>query len=176
MEERFLKIKTELLKFTKIEVDKFLQENINKTFYAFAYDCNAEYAEINLCFNTEEDFEKTLNNYQKGEFGKNYQSEEEIYDLKYNTGDWDYQCFSTTYLFSDDELEDILDSFPEDDYLSWHGFTENLLNLFCEVLVDFSKTEIFSKIPKTNDFKFLCLDHDEDIKNAEERLIRIKNR
>ncbi|WP_270994282.1 DUF4303 domain-containing protein [Listeria seeligeri] len=37
-------------------VEKFLRENPDLTFYAFAFDCNVEDAEINLCLNTEEAF------------------------------------------------------------------------------------------------------------------------
>ncbi|WP_205334634.1 hypothetical protein [Flavobacterium fluviale] len=45
-------IKQQLIDFTIIGVQEFLSQNPNLEFYAFAYDCNAEYAEINLCFNT----------------------------------------------------------------------------------------------------------------------------
>ncbi|MBF2631754.1 DUF4303 domain-containing protein, partial [Listeria seeligeri] len=47
-------------------VEKFLQENPELTYYAFAFDCNAEYAEINLCVNTEEAFAEILAYYQSG--------------------------------------------------------------------------------------------------------------
>jgi len=40
----------------------------------------------------------------------------------------------------------------------------------CEVLSMFARTEMFSLIPKTPDFKFFCIDHDEDIEDAEERI------
>ncbi|WP_267188655.1 DUF4303 domain-containing protein [Listeria seeligeri] len=37
-------------------VEKFLRENPDLTFYAFAFACDLEGAEINLCLNTEEAF------------------------------------------------------------------------------------------------------------------------
>ncbi|MEG7759807.1 DUF4303 domain-containing protein, partial [Listeria monocytogenes] len=77
------------------------------TYYAFAFDCNAEYAEINLCVNTEKAFAETLARYQNGKYSENYQTEEEIQELKYNTGDWKYQCFDTFYVFSEEELTAI---------------------------------------------------------------------
>lgn len=43
-------IQNELLRFTEIEVEKFLNQHSEKTFYAFVFDCNAEYAEVSLCF------------------------------------------------------------------------------------------------------------------------------
>jgi len=96
--------KNHLLEFTKEEVKKFLELYPHKVFYAFAYDCNAEYAEVNLCFNTEEDFLETLESYQKGEYSEHYKSEESIMELKYNTGDWNYQCFATLEVMTGDEL------------------------------------------------------------------------
>ena len=77
-------LENELLEFTKNEVLQFLAEHPNEVFYAFAFDCNAEYAEVNLCFNTEEAFSKTLADCQNGKYKDSYQTEEEIYDLRYN--------------------------------------------------------------------------------------------
>ncbi len=169
------KIKTDLLTFTIQGVENFLFKNQNLEFYAFAYDCNSEYAEVNLCFNTELDFKKTLEHYQKGEFSKYYQSENEIKDLKFNTGDWDYQCFETTNVLSEEQLTKIFNDLPDDDYKSWNEFIEYLTKIFCECLIDFTKTETYKKIPKTNDFLAFCIDHDEDFEDAIERLETIKS-
>lgn len=159
-----------LLDFTIKGVEKFLKENPDLEFYAFAYDCNAEYAEVNLCFNTEIDFEKTLRQYQIGDYSKYYQTEDDIKDLKFNTGDWDYQCFETINVLTDAQLTEIFNELPEDDYKSWKEFVENLMKLFCECLVDFTKTKTYQKIPKTKDFIVFCIDHDEDFEEAMERL------
>lgn len=167
-------VKKRLLGFTIERVEQFLAENPALEFYAFAYDCNAEYAEVNLCFNTEADFQATLKSYQSGDYAKYYQTEEDINDLRYNTGDWEFQCFDTIYVLSDEELQDIFDTlYPEnkkvEDYTLWNEFVESLMNLFCEVIVDFTKTDTYQKIPKTKDFIAYCIDHDEDIETAFER-------
>ncbi|MGD1840247.1 MAG: DUF4303 domain-containing protein [Thermonemataceae bacterium] len=175
MKEKFDNIKTELLRFTELEVEKFLLHNSNKTYYAFAYDCNAEYAEVNLCFSTEEEFKKTLNHYQNGEYSQYYQIKEDILDLKYNTGDWEYQCFASMNVFSENELTEIFQKLPDDDHKSWHSFTEQLMQLFTLTLFEFSETKTFDKISKTNDFKFFCIDHDEDFEDVENRLMKIKS-
>ena len=171
-----IEIKKQLLDFTVKSVDNFLNEHPNLEFYSFAYDCNAEYAEINLCFNTETEFEKTLKHYQTGKFSKHYQSEEEINALKFNTGDWEYQCFETLNVLTDDDLTKIFNDIPEDDYKSWKEFVGNLLEFFCETLLDFSKTETFKKIPKTDNFLAFCIDHDEDFEDAIERLENVKKK
>lgn len=156
--------------FTIQGVEKFLQEHPGLEFYAFAYDCNAEYAEVNLCFNTAADFEKTLNYYRSGEYAKYYQTEEKIRELKYNTGDWEYQCFQTLRFMTADDLEEIFEQQPETKNKSWGLFLENLMCLFCAAMLDFTKTETFGKIPKTKDFVVYCLDHDESIDRAFERM------
>jgi hypothetical protein len=58
-------IKKQLLDFSINGVENFLNEHSDLEFYSFAYDCNAEYGEVNLCFNTEKDFKKTLESYQQ---------------------------------------------------------------------------------------------------------------
>lgn len=170
-----VKLKQEILDFTIKGVSSFLKKNSKLEFYAFAYDCNAEYAEINLCFNTLFDFEKTLDYYQNGQFGQNFKSDEDIRDLKYNTGDWEYQCFETISILSGDELNDIFNGFPDDDK-SWNEFVESLMELFCECLLEFRDTLTFKSIPKSKDFVSFCIDHDEDLKIAKERLIQIENK
>ena len=97
------KIKKQIIDFAVQEVENFLKENPDLEFYAFAFDCNAEYAEVNLCLNTESNFQETLEDYQNGEYAKYYKSEQEIKDLKFNTGDWKYQCFDTLYIFTDED-------------------------------------------------------------------------
>jgi len=148
-------------------------------FYAFAFDCNAEYAEVNLCFNTKISFEKVLQSYQTGEFAEYYQTEEfaeyyqteeEIYELKHNTGDWEYQCFATTHALTDEEAAEIYDFETE-----YEKQANDLMNLFSETLLDFTLTNEFNNIPKTDDFKILCLNHDENIESAELRLNQIRH-
>lgn len=170
-----LKLKTQLLDFAINAVETFLKEHPDLEFYAFAFDCNSEYAEVNLCFNTEDDFKLTLNNYQSGKYAKEYQSQEAINELKFNTGDWEYQCFDGINLLTEQELEMILGENSEwDDYKSWKKFLKSLNELFSETLIDFSKTETFQKIPKTAGFLAFSIDHDEDFEDAIKRLEKLK--
>ncbi|MBC6297877.1 DUF4303 domain-containing protein [Listeria sp. FSL L7-1517] len=155
-------------------VETFLKENPTLTFYAFAFDCNVEAAEINLCLNTEEAFAETLGAYQSGEYANQYQTVEQIQDVKYNTGDWKYQCFDTFYVLTEEELTTVFNKlYPnevEDDYQAWIGFINELLMEFTKSLVAFSKTEAFKQIPKTADFEFFCIDHEEEVETAIKRI------
>jgi len=168
------KIKEQLLDFTVKGVKQFLKENPGLEFYAFAYDCNAEYAEVNLCFNTIEDFNRTLTHYRNGKFAENYKSDEAIKDLKYNTGDWEYKCFDSINVLSEEELNEIYNNFSDDDYKSWNLFIEELVELFCECLIEFRDSEVYRTIPKTENFTSFCIDHDEDFEDAEQRMVRIE--
>jgi hypothetical protein len=158
-------LKKTIVEFATRGVQKFLQEHPGLVFYAFAFDCNAEYAEINLCLNTENDFSKSLLYYQ-AKNSKNYQSEEDIRDLKFNTGDWEYQCFDTLYVLTEKQLNMILQTMPEDDYQTWQTFAQDLILLFTEALNEFSQTGVYKDIPKTADFVAFCIDHDEDLEDA----------
>lgn len=157
------RIKAEILRFTTVEVEQFLLAHPDKTFYAFAFDTHAEYAELNLCFNTELDFQQRLAYYQSGEFAASYQSPEAIQELKFNTGDWEYQCFSTCYLLSEDELQVIQQSLPEDDFSEWEEIARQIRAVFTECLVQFTQTEVYQAIPKTDGFIAFSIDHDEDV-------------
>jgi len=168
------KVKKQIIDFAVQGVENFLKENLDLEFYAFAFDCNAEYAEVNLCLNTESDFQETLKDYQNGKYSKYYKSEQEIKDLKFNTGDWEYQCFDTLYIFTDKELTEIFNELPDDDYKSWKEFVNNLLELCTESLVEFTKTETYKRIPKSKDFVAFCIDHNEDFEQAMKRLEKYK--
>lgn len=60
--------KQELIEFTLVEVSKFIKNNSELEFYAFAYDYNIEYGQVGLCFNTEAEFKSTLKQYQDGDY------------------------------------------------------------------------------------------------------------
>jgi hypothetical protein len=123
----------------------------------------------NMVILTEEVFNTTLKEYQSGKFAAHYQTDEQIYDLKYSVGDWKYACFDGDAVLSEDELFEITKNF-NDNYDKEQAFFNKLIIFFTEILIDFSKTEYFNKIPKTEAFKIFCVDHDEELKNAEERL------
>lgn len=166
-------IKKKLLDFTIQGVSKFLKEHPDLKFYAFAYDCNVEYAEVNLCFNTEEDFNRTLSDYQNSKYAEYYQEKEDIDELKYNTGDWEYQCFDTIYLYTNEEIDAIMNQIPDKDYVQLNKFLDEILLLISETLVDFSKSEVYASIPRTDDFIAYAIDHDEDFFDAKERMDKL---
>lgn len=140
-------------------VDAFLAEHPGLRYYCFAFDCNAAYSEINLCLNTEADFVQTLQRYQEGPYGDSYQAAEDIEDLRYNTGDWEYQCFATFYMLEEDAIEML---YGEDE----EALLTDMMRCNYELLAALCKTDAFARIPKTEEFRVLCIDHDEDVAEA----------
>lgn len=151
--------KRELLALIGEAVEKFLDEHQGLSYYCFAFDCNAAYAEINLCLNTESDFRATLRAYQEGPYGEDYRTEEGVRALRYNPGDWKYQCFETFYVLEEDEIADL---YGDDD----EALLKEMTAFNYELLALFTATDTFRRIPKTEDFRVLCIDHDEDVDDA----------
>jgi hypothetical protein len=81
-----------MIDFAEREIACFAPLHSDETFYAFAIDASL------LCFNSIEAFEITLKEYQ-GRSPEHYETDEDIADLRQNTGDWEYQGFAE---FSDE--------------------------------------------------------------------------
>ncbi|MBO0440811.1 DUF4303 domain-containing protein [Candidatus Enterococcus ikei] len=137
-------------------IDNFLLDHSDETFYAFALDCNIhEEGEINLCFNTTELWQETTDYYT----AKGYNNQQ-IEQMKYNAGDWDEdQRFTSLHLF-DDWVEDDED-------------IETVLEWLCQQMLLLLESETFQRIPKTDDFKLLVYDHDEDPSDSHDRFEKI---
>lgn len=157
-------IQHRLLQQMQADLCSFLNEHQGLAFYCFAFDCNAEYAEILLCLNTDKDFQKSLNSYQSGSSKKYYQTDEDILCLRYNTGDWEYQDISSYTILEEIELSKLYGD-------NYDLIKSEIMTFNYQLLEQFCKTEAFEQIPKTQDFRVLCIDHDEDpdeaIKNTE---------
>lgn len=166
------KIKQQLLEFTIQGVEKFLKQYPELEFYAFAYDCNAEYAEVGLCLNTIESFEEMLQRYQHG-YAEHYQAVEQINDLKFSMGDWEFLGFDVFYILDQSQMDAIYNQLPEDDGQSWHEFIESLMQLFSECLLEFTQTETYKAIPKTPDFIAYAMDHDENFTDIIPRMLSL---
>jgi len=146
------KRKKEILKQIQDDINLFLKEHLEEKYYCFAFDCNSEYAQILVCFNTEEDFTKTWEKY-------NYQTDEDYIEIRYNTGDWKYQGFAEYEVLTEDEMINLYGDDIDLNISEMMKFNYQLLELFCN-------TETFRAIPKTDDFKILCTDHDTDLVEA----------
>jgi len=179
-------IKKQIVDYAIQSVEELLKEHPDVEFNAFAFCCDAKDAEIDIWLNTELDFQNTLIDYQKEHLGQNL-SEQEIRALKYNTSKWTYFCPGPFYAFTEEEFDEIfmkLSGYEDDDALwedagteekpLWKEFLNNLLELFTESLVEFTKTETYKKIPKTREFVTFCIDYKEEFEYAIARLGKYK--
>lgn len=165
MENKFNLIKEQILTQFNTDLDGFLNESPNKNFYALAFTCNYEYAEILLSLNTEEEFQETLADYQV-EYPQTYNKESEILELKYNTGDWENMDISGFYVMTEEEMIERYGDDLEEQIQEMEQFCK-------EVLTEFCQTDIFKKIPKTENFIAYCIDHDQDVIEAIEEAINL---
>lgn len=149
----------EILAQLEADTNAFLEQNPHLTFYSVGFDCNSEYASVLLCFNTQEDFEDTLKHYQTGLYQEHYQSQEDILDLRFNTGDWDYQDVASYTTFSEQELEDLYG----DDI---DQLCEDMMAFNYELLKEFVCSKSYQAISKTQDFCPICIDHEDDVLEA----------
>lgn len=159
------KRKGELLSLAEKALGAFLDQHPGLRYYCFALDCNAEYAEINLCLNTEEAFSSFLKRYRESPYAGPSSTQADQIDLRYNPGNWDYQCFATFYALEEDELARRYGDDDETLLREMMAFNQSLLDLLV-------RTDAFRRIPKTEDFRVLCIDHDEEVADALARTIR----
>jgi hypothetical protein len=137
-----------LTKYASEEIIKFSTEHQNETFYGFSIDASL------LCFNSEEQFQKTLKNYQEKWGG--YDTSKKISDLKQNTGNWEYQGFAE---FKDENgfnYDEYLEHYHEDDYDQMNTDYTNSMNT---VLNNLKKSNAFDTLKKTTDFRINLAGH-----------------
>ena len=139
-----------LIDFAQTEIEKFAEEHKDETFYAFSIDADM------LCLNSEEKFQKTLVYYQE-KYPEFYNSAEEIEELKYNTGDWDYQGFANLtneYGFDRKAYDEHYYLGDEEQKTSEYGLAmDKLINALIE-------HNAFGKLKKTDDFIANRVEHD----------------
>lgn len=155
--EHFLEKQQEFFfNFLTDSIENFLLDHSDETFYAFALNCNIhEEGEINLCFNTVELWQETTSYYtSKGH------SKSQLEEIKYNSSDWDEtQQFASLHLF--------------DDWVENEQDIETVLEWLCQQLILFIDSETFKRIPKTEDFKLLVCDQNENPSDSQERFEKI---
>lgn len=139
----------QLTRFAISEIKKFAENHQEETFYGLSIDANL------LCINSIESFDKTLKEYK--EMFDDYDSEEEVLELKLNTGDWQYQGFAE---FGDE------DGFNSEAYLKhYHASDQEQLSsdyakTMDEVVKRLKESDAFDNLKKTGDFFINRVEHD----------------
>jgi hypothetical protein len=150
------------------QVGNFAEAHGDETYYGFALDCHAYYANVLFCLNTPESLEKSVKHYAKD--GSPEEIARQTEDLLWGLGDWKYQGFN---LDSPDwpDAVPMLEDFAE---LPSDEDTEEFLCVCCRALLRAEKNGAFDRLRKTPDFRVACIDHDEDVHGGDRRLDRIR--
>ncbi|WP_339746976.1 DUF4303 domain-containing protein [uncultured Rubinisphaera sp.] len=180
------------------DIKRFAETHKHETFYGFALDCNSEYGNVLLCFNSPESLKQQAEKYasdrpNKAAFDKISQKlhedsgrkipltensstvEAEELKLRWSTGDWKYQGFNSTQFDEGwDEYEtEVMNACmdEEEDEETFKTPTQELfMKSICRVLLRLEKEKIFDVINRTSDFKSYVADHDESKEESWDRL------
>ena len=149
-------------------VADFAREHSEETFYGFALDCNAYYANVLFCLNTPESLDASIREYSKSDDPAEIDRQRE--DLEWGLGDWKYQGFN---LDSPRWLEEmgLLEEYAE---LPSDEDTEQFLVGCCRALIAAERNGAFSPLNRTPAFRVACIDHDEDGYSGDRRLERVR--
>ena len=150
------------------EVASFAKEHPEESFYGFALDCNADYANVLFCLNTPEDLEESAREYS--EINTPSEIERQKADLQWGLGDWKYQGFnldSTSWKGMEPYLEEFAELSNEED-------TEEFLITCCRALLSAETNGAFLPLRRTPDFRVACIDHDENLAAGDRRLERVR--
>lgn len=157
-------------------VATFAAKHETERFYAFGFDCNAEYGDVLLCANTEADFANTAARYVEE---WKYDAEQ-LADLKKNFGDWEYQGFNldqsnwrSRWEHHQEQIEQYLfsDQLTDDQRMA---FCEELMRCFCRALVRVEHSDALQMLAKEPGFYTQVVDHDEGIDEAAARLQSVR--
>ncbi len=137
-----------LTEFAIQEIKKFSSAHQSETFYGFSIDASL------LCLNSIEEFEKSLAHYRKRWGG--YQAEEEIKDLKENTGDWEYQGFAQFKSYNGFDMNAYNDHYHMDDD---EQLDTDYAKAMDAVVENLKRSDAFDNLKKTDDFYVNRVEH-----------------
>jgi hypothetical protein len=152
--------------------NKFMAKNHGKEpFYGFCLYVPTYYTDCGIFYNTDSLYEKTLQEYQAGEFGAEYRAEKEVrWNLRWNIGDWSYSTEADTPTglrpliekmerWEDNARNQMDDKEITDD--DWQEYGAALMTSTCRVMKQLHDDGMMELLPRTKDFHALIQDHDE---------------
>ena len=149
MTESKSKFDTEkMTEFAINKITEFAKKHPNETFYGFSIDASL------LCFNSEEEFKKTLKYYQ--EKSDKYNTKERIADLKENTGDWEYQGFAEFDENSGFDWDEYNEHYHEEEEFQ---LTSDYAKSMDIVVENLKKSGVFDLLKKTENFYANRVEH-----------------
>lgn len=151
-----------------LQVGAFSAAHPDERFYGFAIDCNADYANVLFCLNTDESLEATARDYANEDTPAEVARQKA--EMAWALGDWKYQGFNLDSRSWADEVP-MLDDFAE---LPNSQDTEAFLQTCCRALIRAEKDGAFDGLRRTTEFRVACIDHDEDVVDGDRRLDQVR--
>ena len=143
----------QLFTIVQAAIREFAASHPDKTFYAFAIDADM------LCLNSEENFAESLVKYQAN-YPDDYDDEDNIQELKHNTGDWHYQGFF------DLEDEHGFDADAYSDHYGEAGDSDDgtaphtpYAKAMSALIAKLQGSDVFEPLKRTDDFRISWVDH-----------------
>jgi hypothetical protein len=190
-----------LVRLASATIANFAAVHGDEQFYAFAFDCNADYGQAMPCLNTPEHHELAIDGkhlspeitdgYEKmrAEMGLPPKTEkprdERAKSLRWSLGDWKYQDFSdqayedgweSPQELVSDACSPDFDEFDDDDAYDQHveSVRQTFLNTVCRALIQLENSQAFDSLNRTDDFQACVIDHDEDVEDGWARLKSVR--
>jgi Domain of unknown function (DUF4303) len=150
----------------EVELAAFAAQYSADTFYGLALDCNAYYADILLCANTQKSLDDAVTRYTSANDAPDVLTRMRS-DLTWSLGDWQYQGFNLDSAPWQVAMNARLEALAE---LPAPQDTKQFLVSCCRSLIAVERGAAIGQLNRTADFKFLCIDHDESFNEGEARL------
>lgn len=143
-------------------VNRINKKHPNIQFYGMCIDCNAEYGQVLLHLNTESDIKE--------------KNKEEFWDV----GDWEYFDIIDDLQEKDNffnklwgkKEEYIAENMSEDEE---GNSIESFMLMISKVANRLQTSDAIKQLNKTTNFRIVAADHDEDIEDGYERMLKLKN-
>jgi hypothetical protein len=154
----------------------------DKAFYAFAFDCNADYAQVFVCANTRAALTARATDckHRRSDLYGHLTIPDLEDQLRWALGDWEFQAF-TTGGFSEawEPIEEFLvDAIPWDDDNDQRieAFRTSFMETACRCMIRLESEGILDALPKTGDFQTFVADHDESVESSWCRYEAVRSR
>lgn len=184
MDINWKELEKTLLSLTKNSIEWFGSEHEDEVFYGFAYDCNSQYGDAGICFNTEDSLRKLAKKMYPKMSAKKVNDE-----LRWDPGDWEYRGVNYDSIYNveaswemewepfSSKLHKIIAAHRVDSieaFKSVSRITDCFLTAVCRVLIELETSDVFNCVNKTDDFKVFAVDNDEDLAEGWHRLNKIR--
>lgn len=178
--------------YSEQKLQEFAAEHQEETFYCLCVYFDSVYGDFFLYLNVPEQARQTaIQLKQAFPDLHGHQTVEEVEaELKWDCGDFRYSFINDDTdwkrfwepikrLFEDLGIKLFEDSrmqlFPGEEDYSKHWF-EKFAETACLVALDLERSDVLNLFRKTDDFRVICVDHDEKIEDSDARLNRVRER